>query len=191
MVNEINLPEVYLTPIKAWLAEGRGVEYIVAQLSQNGFKIHRQTLAQRLCDLGLRDPSHSREAIIWDEGLLDFVERRFWETWRTDAQLVADCKKEGYSVSVRQIRTIRNRLGLKKQVVTKQESQALWSAVLKAVRLGIEDGIARNYGRGLMRTYLRVECGIIATKHYVEHALRLVDREATVSRKPGMRRTRR
>ena len=185
-------PEIDLDPFKAEMqnriAAGESQKDVRRWLAAKGVQIHRNTLSTRLQEWQWT-PTQVQVPSI-DATLVAEVDSAFHTTHHDDQTIADNIAASGIPTTHRQVKRIRLTQGWRRRGNTDDQladSRAKTFALVKSV---LHQGVARCYGRGLLRTYLRVAHGHQARDDDVRDALSTLDTAGTESRRKGPNKSR-
>jgi hypothetical protein len=90
-----------------------------------------------------------------------------------------------------QVRNIRLQRGWTLRNLAPDAQDLAWQRTLELCWRAIEEGPAREWGRGHLHVHLRLEYNWVAALNHVQEALKIINRERGIDRRPGMQPTRR
>lgn len=149
-------PRIDLNPYKDDIStlfhQHETTETICQELAQrHSIDISYNTLARRLHEWGLRRlPSK----LIDNEALCDRVRALIYDNY-SDSEALSKLHKEGFQISQKALKTIRQQLGLRRRTDDPEAQRIQEDQITKVLRQEIQDGSIEGYGRGLLHTHLR------------------------------------
>jgi hypothetical protein len=165
---------------------GVPLDDIVISLTHYGTKITRRSLQRRLSEWNIQtERALSAKKITGP--VIEAVQQAFCLNFATDRVLAQQMKDQGIDISARQIKKIRLANGWRVRDRDVKQQEQLYQRVLTACWEAVEEGVARNYGRILMSSYLKTVKGIRATLNHVQAALKEIHHVTQINRRPGMK----
>lgn len=109
----------------------------------------------------------------------------------TNESIVNALAELGICSSPAQVRNIRLERGWTLRHRSEEDQQSTWETTKALCWRAIEEGPARDWGRGHLQVHLRLEYNWNAALNHVQEALKFINLERGVERRPGMQPTRR
>jgi hypothetical protein len=174
-----------LDPFKAEIqdriAAGESRKDVRRWLAAQGVQIHRNTLYKRLQEW--QGPSTQVPSL--DATLVAEVDSAFYTTHHNDQIIAHNITASGIPTTHRQVKRIRLTQGWRRRGNTDDQLADFRAKIFALVKSALHQGVVRCYGRGLLRTYLRVAHGHQARDDDVRDALFTLDTVGTESRRKG------
>ena len=178
-------PQMDLDPFKAEIqdriAAGESQKDVRRWLAAKGVQIHRNTLSTRL----LEWQGTSTQVPSIDATLVAEVDSAFHTTHHDDQTIADNIAASGIPTTHRQVKRIRLTQGWRRRGNTDDQLADSRAKTFALVKSALHQGVVRCYGRGLLRTYLRVAHGHQARDDDVRDALSTLDTAGTESRRKG------
>lgn len=162
------------TQIRSWLA-------------RNGLTVSKNTLSKRVVAW---EASRSTRIAPSQPALVSAIEAAFHTTYHDDGEIAANITAQGLPTTRNQVKEIRLAHNWRRLNQTDAQLAEQRSTTFGLVEQALQQGVVRCYGRGLMRTYLRVAHHHHAREDDVRDALAMLDDAGTASRRKGPNRRR-
>lgn len=153
----------------------------------HGVKVSARTLKNRLAEWGLR----ARKPNTTNHDQATVLELYREHAYDDETAAIVLQQFHGLSISARQVQDIRLKHGIKRQYRDTPTEDSAMAQTLTFCWDAILHGPARDYGRGFMRTYLRLRYGFHAREDHVREALRIILAQQGFDRRPILKSSRR
>jgi hypothetical protein len=120
-----------------------------------------------------------------DTALVSAVDTAFHTTQHDDQAIADNITAQGLPTTHRQVKTIRLAHGWLRRADNDEQLAILRAETFSLVQEALQQGVVRCYGRGLLRTYLRIKHRHQAREDDVRDALAMLDVAGTESRRKG------
>src|SRR5436305_5843405 len=117
--------------------------------------------------------------------LIDAVETAFHTTDHSDQTIADNITATGLSTTHNQIKEIRLSHGWRRRADNDDQLAEMRVETFALIKQALHDGVVRCYGRGLLRTYLRIKYRHNAREDDVRDAIATLDIPGTESRRKG------
>lgn len=180
------------TEIELLYSQGRTQPEIIEYFKQkHDIKIARATLQRRLHAWGIVSLAFQHRPEL-PTGILvakieEFVHRHHYN----DEQMVAALAKINIISSISQVKTIRLNNGWTLRADPVNAQTAAWERTKDLCWQAVLHGPARNWGRGHLQTYLQIKFSFHANINHVQAALKMINEERGVDRRPNIKPNRR
>lgn len=168
--------------IELCIQQGYTQPEIRTWLSRNNVRISKNTLSSRIIAWGT---SRYARADPNDPALIDAIKSAFDTTQHNDEAIADNLKAQGFDTSTNQVREIRISHNLRRRNDDELVLAAARTQIFSLVQQALHNGLVRCYGRGLLRTYLRINHSHHAREDDVRDALAILDEAGTDSRRKG------
>jgi len=155
--------------IRGWLA-GRGVN-----ISKTTFSL--QMVAW--------DASRRTRTAGTNAALIEAVERAFHTTNHSDQMIADNITAQGIPTTRNQVEEIRLKNGWRRRANNEDQLAEMRAETFALTKQALHEGVVRCYGRGLLRTYLRIKYRHTAREDDVRDAIATLDIPGTESRRKG------
>ena len=153
--------------LRQWVKDGKEQEEIRAELLNQGIKVGRTALVNKLAELGIR----ARRPKIRDTPTLRArIAVLFYQVRLKDEQLVRILEYDGFSIGLKRLRTIRTDMGLRKQI-QRGQAEAVEQQIRKVLKEELDQGNVEDYGRKHLYTYMRQKYNLIGRYALVYNSL--------------------
>jgi hypothetical protein len=167
--------DVFKAEIQDRIAAGESQKDVRRWLAAKGVQIHRNTLSTRL----LEWQGTSTQVPSIDATLVAEVDSAFHTTHHDDQTIADNITAAGIPTKHRQVKRIRLTQGWRRRGDTDDQLADSRAKTFALVKSALHQGVVRCYGRGLLRTYLRVAHGHQARDDDVRDALSTLDTAGT------------
>ena len=178
-------PQIDLDRFKAEILlridAGESQKRVCRWLAASGVQIHRNTLSTRL----LEWQGPSTQVASADAALVTEVDSAFHTTHHDDQMVADNITASGIPTTQRQVKRIRLAHGWRRRGDTDDQLADSRAETFSLVKSALHQGVVRCYGRGLLRTYLRLRHHHNAREDDVRDALATLDSVGTESRRKG------
>lgn len=154
--------EQYREDIVALWDNGDSVNEILRTITNGGIQVAKPTLERRLKDWGL----HRRPRGQVTSEVIELVRFFFFHFGFSDKSILRELHKNGSSLTLSGLQTLRQRNGMKRRYRTIEErNEALYQATQFLEQDIQQTSLIRNFGRGYLYQYVRLKAGIVVGKH--------------------------
>ena len=168
--------------IELRVANGQTHNEIRRWLATNGVMVNKNTLSTRC--IAWEASRRSRTATA-EPALVSAIEAAFHTTQHDDETIARNITAQGIPTTRNQVKEVRLVNGWRRRSNDDEQAANSRSETFALVAQALEHGEARCYGRGLMRTYLRVKFRHNAREDDVRDALIALDPAGVQSRHRG------
>lgn len=151
-------------------------------LSSRGITVSKSTLQSRIIAW---DVSRQTKTSVDDPELISAINVIFHATQHDDEIIARDITSQGIHTTSNQVKEIRLAHGWRRRAYNDEQLAKNRAETFTLVRQALQQGECRYYGRGLLKTYLRVKFLHNARDDDVRDALSHLDEIGTNSRRPG------
>src|SRR6266516_1896513 len=141
---------------------------ILDWLAQQGATISRNTLSTRV---NAWATDHSRTASS-DATLVSAVDTAFHTSQHSDQTIANNLSTAGLATTQRQVKRVRLANGWRRRANNDDQLAEMRAETFALVKQALHEGVVRCYGRGLLRTYLRIKHQHHAREDDVRDAIR-------------------
>jgi hypothetical protein len=116
--------------------------------------------------------------VRFSDAVVSLIDTEFHTTLHDDATIARRLTDQGFSISARQVRSVRTAKGWKHRTRDSEERQQNWTETFNRVGQALAEGTVRSYGREMLQSNLRQQ-GYRAREDDVRNALKLQDPAGT------------
>jgi hypothetical protein len=158
---------------------------VVDHLNRASVNVSIRTLRRRCQDWQL-----SRQGAL-DQATIERISLEFHTTYHNDAEIAATLNTSlNVPISVWQVKRVRLAYNWRRRAANNEQRLDQQAETFQRVESALNEGTARNYGRGHLTTYLRCQQAYPAREDDLRDALSTLDREGTRARQLGPKKRR-
>jgi hypothetical protein len=154
---------------------------ILNWLARKGAIISRNTLSSRV-NAWATDRNRTASS---DTTLVSAVDAAFHTSQHNDQTIANTLSATGLATTQRQVKRIRLANGWRRRANNDDQLAEMRAQTFALTKEALQEGVVRCYGRGLLRTYLRIKYQHHAREDDVRDALTTLDTRGTESRRKG------
>jgi len=182
----INLDE-FRDEIERQIANRHTQPQILKWLAGQGIIVSRNTLSTQ-CNSW--EASRRTKTASSDPALVSAIDTAFHTTDHNDQMIADNITASGVTTTHTQVKKIRLAHGWRRRADNEEQLAEMRAETFALVKTALHQCVVRCYGRGLLRTYLRIKYHHHAREDDVRDALAMLDTPGTESRRKGTDKTR-
>ncbi|KAJ5143195.1 uncharacterized protein N7515_001982 [Penicillium bovifimosum] len=158
-------PRVDLEPYKDEIIaliekKTKGTDVCKHLKEQHGIQLSARTLNKRLQAWGIKEKKEQYNSN--NPELHARVKNLFFDVGLSDQEIITVLHDEGYAVSLRTLRRLRSRLGIRLRLDTPAQQQAQVQEILNALTEELDKGTIEGYGKELLHNHFRSKGHVFA-----------------------------
>jgi hypothetical protein len=167
------------------LDEQQPVREVLNWLASEGITVSQRTLERRISEWKV-----TRYGLTLNQDVIDRIGQIYHTTRDSDTEIAEHLNTDGYNLSHWQVQRVRWSQNWRRRAANDEQKLAQRTETFQRVEQALNEGTARNYGRGHLEAYLRSQKQYPARHNDLRDAIKTLDREGTQARKLGPKKRR-